>query len=131
MILFIIIARPFLLFTGANNDTIDVSVTYLRIVMLSLPFNYIRLIICAAFRASGNTKISLISNVSANLVNLFLNYCLIMGNLGFPRLEVSGAAIATSIGNIVIYCISIAGGAVASYFFTIFCDKIRSKADES
>jgi putative membrane protein len=38
---------------------------------------------------------------------------------------------ATSIGNIVIYCISIAGGAVASYFFTIFCDKIRSKADES
>lgn len=38
---------------------------------------------------------------------------------------------ATSVGNIVIYCISIAGGAVASYFFTIFCDKIRSKADES
>ena len=38
---------------------------------------------------------------------------------------------ATTVGNIVIYCISIAGGAVASYFFTIFCDKIRAKADES
>jgi putative membrane protein len=38
---------------------------------------------------------------------------------------------ATTVGNIFIYCISIAGGAVASYFFTIFCDKIRAKADES
>ena len=107
MCLFIAIAEPFLIITGAEVETLPISVRYLRIVLLSLPFNYIRLTICAAFRASGNTKVSLITNVSANLVNLFLNYCLIMGNLGFPRLEADGAAIATSIGNFVAFVITI------------------------
>lgn len=107
MTLFMIIAEPFLIITGAKVETLDISTRYLRIVLISLPFNYIRLIICAAFRASGNTKVSLITNVSANLVNLFLNYCLIMGNLGFPRLEADGAAIATSIGNFVAFVITI------------------------
>ena len=107
MALFMLIAEPFLRFTGAKDDTIGPSVTYLRIVLISLPFNYVRLIICAAFRASGNTKISLVTNVTANLVNLFFNYCLIMGNLGFPRLEVRGAAIATSIGNFVAFILTV------------------------
>lgn len=107
MVLFMLIAEPFLIITGAKEETLPISVRYLRIVLLSLPFNYIRLTICAAFRASGNTKVSLITNVSANLVNLFLNYCLIMGNLGFPRLEADGAAIATSIGNFVAFVITI------------------------
>ena len=107
MILFMLIAEPFLIITGAKQETLPISVRYLRIVLLSLPFNYVRLTICAAFRASGNTKVSLITNVSANLVNLFLNYCLIMGNLGFPRLEADGAAIATSIGHFVAFIITI------------------------
>ena len=37
---------------------------------------------------------------------------------------------ATSFVNIVIYLVSIAGGAVASYFFSIFCNKIRAKVGE-
>ena len=36
----------------------------------------------------------------------------------------------TSVGNIAIYLISIVGGAVASFFFGVLCDKIRSKTDE-
>lgn len=107
MTLFMLIAEPFLILTGAKQETLPNSTTYLRIVLLSLPFNYLRLIICAAFRASGNTKISLITNVTANLVNLFLNYCLIMGNLGFPRLEVTGAAIATAAGHFVAFLLTI------------------------
>ena len=35
----------------------------------------------------------------------------------------------TSVTNIAIYLVSIVGGAVASYFFTIFCDRIRSKTE--
>lgn len=35
----------------------------------------------------------------------------------------------TSVTNIAIYLISIVGGAVASYFFTILCDKIRANTD--
>lgn len=36
---------------------------------------------------------------------------------------------ATSIGNIVSYVVSIAGGAVASFFFNILCQRIKAKAD--
>lgn len=36
-------------------------------------------------------------NSAANLINIALNYLLIHGNLGFPRLEVAGASLATAI----------------------------------
>lgn len=35
----------------------------------------------------------------------------------------------TSVGNIVVYLISMVGGAVASYFFTVLCNKIRAKTE--
>lgn len=36
----------------------------------------------------------------------------------------------TSFASIAIYLVSIVGGAVASYFFNVLCERIRSKADE-
>lgn len=101
-------SRPFLLLAGANSDTIDGSVTYFNIVSSVLVFNYLRLIICSAQRAIGKTKTTLVTNVVANLVNIILNYLLIGGNFGFPRLGIAGAAIATVIGNIVAFIIAFA-----------------------
>jgi len=39
--------------------------------------------------------------MTSNLVNVFFNYCLILGNFGFPALGVTGASIATVIGQTV------------------------------
>ena len=39
-------------------------------------------------------------NMTANVVNVFMNYCLINGHFGFPALGVRGAAIATAIGTV-------------------------------
>lgn len=36
----------------------------------------------------------------------------------------------TSVGNIIVYIISIVCGAVASFFFNVLCERIRAKADE-
>lgn len=104
----IIFAKPFLLLTGADeNSTLYLSINYLRIVTTVLVFNYIRIIICAALRAVGDTKTTLITNIVANGINIFLNYCLINGNLGFPKLGVEGAALATAIGNFFAFIITI------------------------
>jgi putative MATE family efflux protein len=106
-ILALVFARPLLLLAGAKSDTIDLAMNYFQIVSLSLVFNYIRLAICSAQRAIGKTTITLVTNVTANVINVILNYCLIKGNFGFPKLGVSGAAIATVIGNFVAFVIAI------------------------
>ena len=86
---------------GANNDTREMATAYVRIVSLGFVFNYWSLCLCAAMRAIGKTRITMVTNITANLVNLFLNFCLINGNLGFPKMGVRGAALATAIGTLV------------------------------
>lgn len=92
------IAPYFMEFAGAKEDTIEEATIYFRFISLAFLFNAWNLAICAAMRAIGNTRITLITNLTANLVNVVLNYCLIEGHFGFPALGVKGAAIATAIG---------------------------------
>ena len=54
-------------------------------------------IIASSYREIGKVKVPLIISVTAALINTILNYGLINGNLGMPRLEVKGAAYATII----------------------------------
>ncbi len=98
-----IFARPFLIFAGANADYIDLAVKYFRIIMIGNFFYSIGLTMTAAQRGAGNTKISMLTNLVANLVNLVFNALLINGLFFFPRLEVVGAAIATAMGNVVAF----------------------------
>jgi MATE family multidrug resistance protein len=49
------------------------------------------------FQGVSRPRITMVAAVAANLLNIFLNWVLIYGNLGMPRLEIAGAAIATSI----------------------------------
>jgi len=48
-------------------------------------------------RAAGRTVVPLAVTLGANVLNVFLNWVFIYGNLGAPRMEVAGAALATSI----------------------------------
>ena len=61
----------------------------------------------AAQRGCGNTKVSMRSNVTANLVNIVFNYFLINGKWFFPKLGVVGAAIATAIGHMVAFLMAL------------------------
>ena len=94
-------ARPLLLFAGAQADMIEAATVYFQILMIGIPCSAITLCINGAQRGCGNTRISMKINLTANAVNIVFNYLLIGGNLGFPRLEVAGAAIATVFGNVV------------------------------
>lgn len=100
-------ARPLLIFAGAQSDVIDSSVVYLRIICIGNFFTSMSLTINAAQRGVGNTKISMRTNVAANIVNLVFNYLLIEGHFGFPALGVKGAALATLLGNFVAFVMSV------------------------
>ena len=94
-------AYEILEFAGAGDDVILESVAYYKILMVSIVFTALSLTINAAQRGVGNTRISMKTNITANIFNLIFNYLLINGIWIFPRLEVRGAAIATTIGSIV------------------------------
>ncbi|MCD2502851.1 MATE family efflux transporter [Clostridium sp. NSJ-145] len=103
----IIFAEPFLRFAGSQSDTHGFSVIYFRIIMGGLIFNVVSLVINAAQRGCGNTKIAMRTNLASNLVNVVFNYLLIGGKFGFPALGVAGAAIATVLGTMVAFFMSI------------------------
>lgn len=86
---------------GANEDTLQLSMDYFKIISLAFVPTCWQLCICAAMKGIGKTRITMVTNVVANLVNVCLNYLLINGNLGFPKLGVKGAAIATATGSVV------------------------------
>lgn len=94
-----VFARPILLFAGAGADVIDDATIYFQILMTSIVFTSLSLTINAAQRGAGNTKISMRTNLTANVVNIIFNYLLINGVWIFPKMGVAGAAAATAIGN--------------------------------
>ncbi len=94
-------AEPLLKLAGAGEDTLADGVIYFQTISLAFIANCWALCICAAMRGIGKTRITMVVNMTANVVNVFLNYCLIGGHLGFPALGVRGAAIATAVGTCV------------------------------
>ncbi|TYP57577.1 MATE family efflux transporter [Thermosediminibacter litoriperuensis] len=73
---------------------------YLKIVAVGVAFMVPTLVMNSALRGAGNTAIPMISAAMGNILNIIGDYALIFGNLGFPRLEVKGAAIATAFAQI-------------------------------
>ena len=85
---------------GANEDTLELSTAYFQIISLAFLPQCWQLCICAAMRAIGKTRVTMVTNITANLINVCLNYVLINGKLGFPAMGVRGAALATACGTI-------------------------------
>ena len=77
--------------------TLGFAVSYLRIMVIGLvPFSLTQ-VYASAMRESGRTTLPMIASMTAMMVNFVFNILLIFGYLGFPRLEIRGAAIATVI----------------------------------
>ncbi len=102
-----LITEPLLRFVGAGDDILADATTYFRIILVGAFFNSIGLAINAAQRGVGNTRISMTTNLTANIVNVIFNYLLINGIWIFPKWGVAGAAVATSIGNFVAFVMAL------------------------
>ena len=81
--------------------TLAHGMAYLRILLFGLlPFALTQ-VYAGTLRETGETKLPMFAGIVAVFVNLLFNWLLIFGNLGFPKLGVEGAAIATVISRYV------------------------------
>lgn len=81
---------------GVDQGVIDYGSEYLAWLLVgNVPFT-LTFVFGAALRAAGDVRTPLYIGVVANLLNVFLNWVLIYGNLGAPALGVTGAALASS-----------------------------------
>lgn len=68
---------------------------YLRIMLIGLvPFTVTQ-IYASTLRETNHAVLPMVAGLAAVAVNLFLNWALIFGKLGFPAMGVRGAAVAT------------------------------------
>ena len=76
------------------------AVVYIRIVFLSIPPLFLAEVVWAVFRSIGDTRTPMIIMIWSVGINIVLDIFLIYGVWIFPRLEVIGAAIATTVAHI-------------------------------
>lgn len=93
---------------GLNGSTLQAATDYLYIGGLTIGLNLLLFNFSSYFKNIKKTKIFVMSLVPASIVNVFFDYVLVYGKLGFPKLGVSGAAIGSVFGltlNLLIYIV--------------------------
>ncbi len=100
-----IFSKNMLKFLGAKEQVLINGVSYSRIIFLGILLMFFMLFGSAVFQAAGDTLTPTKIAILTTMLNIVLDPMFIFGLLGFPRLEVNGAAIATvlarSIGSLV------------------------------
>jgi putative MATE family efflux protein len=83
--------------TTTDPELARVASEYARVAAASILFNGLTLIYISAQRSMGNTMVGMVILSSGMAVSTFMNWLLIYGNWGFPKMGVAGAALATLI----------------------------------
>ena len=111
LLLGIFIVRPFFDFQTDIADIAGDGIAYLRIVYLFSFGAVFQMTFERLLQATGRAHLSMAVQLIGAVTNLVLDPIMIFGLLGFPRLGVAGAAIATVIGQMV--------AAAAGFYFNV------------
>ncbi len=95
-----LLARPFFYSTMKDPSVILMGINYVKIITSGIVFLIPTMVMNAALRGAGNTRLPMVSALVANTINVVGDYVLIFGHFGFPRLEVKGAALATALAQV-------------------------------
>lgn len=87
--------------TMHERDIFAKTIDYLFLRIWGLPFLLLTQLVNVFFIAIGKSRFLIYGALAANLVNVFLDYALIFGKLGFPGMGLKGAAVASIIAEVV------------------------------
>ncbi len=97
----ILLCKPLMYVMQQPKEVVELAIPYLELVAFSL----VPLIIFQAFKqfseGLSQTKYPMYATILANVVNIVLNYLLIFGSFGFPKLGIVGAAIGTLVSRVI------------------------------
>lgn len=85
-----------------DEAAVEAAVSYLSVVSFGYLFTAVSQCYATVQKSTEQARLPMFAEVLGLLTNVFFNYCLIFGNLGFPRLGVRGGAIATVAGLLVL-----------------------------
>jgi len=105
LVLVAILIPGFFRLMGHDAAQLPLETTYARWLISGSVLMLMRNGLTGFFVGIGRTRVVMVANISAMLVNLPLNYVLIFGKLGFPALGMIGAAIGTIGGSLTAFTI--------------------------
>ena len=115
--LLLMLVKPIMFEMNQPIEVVKLAIPYLNFIALSI----IPLTIFEALKrfsdGLSNTKYPMYATVLANVINIALNYLLIFGYYGFPKLGITGAAIGTLVSRII----------MAIFLWIIFINKEKFK----
>ncbi len=80
-----------------EGDVVSLGEVYLRYRFLGAVFLLINMVYRGFFNGLGDTKQQMTSAIVVTVANILLDYALIFGHFGLPRMGIAGAAIASTI----------------------------------
>lgn len=108
--LVLLFTKEIALALGQPPETAALAEPYALALAPGLPFALGVVVMRNFFAAIERTRAPLLFIVVTTMINTLLNYLLIYGNWGFPRLELVGAGIASSLAHIIGFIALVAYG---------------------
>lgn len=87
-------SNKILIFAGAKAGVLSLGTMFLRIACIGMFFKMLSSVLSGIMRGYGNTKTPLYAAGLVLILNLFLDWILIFGRLGFNEYGIRGSAIA-------------------------------------
>ncbi len=98
MLVGVFLSQAFISSQTTDPEIIQYGTTYLRIVTIVSVGAFMQITMERLLQATGQTTLSMISQLTGAIINLIFDPLLIFGLAGFPKLGVAGAAWATVLG---------------------------------
>ncbi len=100
--------KPIYLAIGQDPELSAMAESFVHTAVWLFVPAFMIVVLRSFLSALGATRVILVITLAGIPLNVLFNYALIFGNFGFPRLELAGAGIATTLVNVVMLLMMVA-----------------------